>query len=102
MLTGEQIPYNKKSGVFGCVIPNSNFDSAGGRGAWELLGRVSHIDLNDGAVLGRRLTSYTVGCNWYWNQYVKMQFNWINSQLDDAQFGDSTANAFAVRAQLDL
>ena len=102
MLTGEQIPYNKNSGVFGRIVPDSNFDSVGGRGAWELLGRISHIDLNDGAVLGRRLTNYTVGLNWYWNEYVKVQFNWINSQLDDSQFDDSTANAFVFRAQLDF
>ena len=102
VLTGEDVPYNKKQAVFTRVIPNSNFDRTGGIGAWELLGRISHLNLNDGPVSGRRLTDFTLGCNWYWNRYAKLQFNWINSQLNDADLGDSDANAFAFRAQIDF
>lgn len=102
MLTGESIPYVRKKGVFGRIVPNSNFGKNCGTGAWELLGRVSHIDLNDAGVDGRRLTDFTVGCNWYWNKFTKMQFNWIHSRLDETTFGSSIANAFAVRAQLDF
>ena len=102
MLTGEEIPYIKSGGVFGRIVPNSNFSSSGGLGAWELLGRISHLDLNDGDVEGRELTNFTVGCNWYWNRYAKIQFNWIRSQLEDLTIGDSNAGAFALRAQVDF
>ena len=107
MLTGETIPYSKKNGVFGRVVPLNDWNPArssgtSGIGAWELTGRVSHIDLNDEGVNGRRLTDFTVGCNWYWNQYTKLQFNYINSRLDDNSFGLSHANTFAARAQLDF
>ena len=89
-------------GVFGRVVPRCEWKPGEGIGAWEILGRISHIDLNDAGVNGRRLTDFTVGCNWYWNRYTKIQFNWIHSRLDDVVFGDSVANAFAVRAQLDF
>ncbi|MEM7453490.1 MAG: porin [Planctomycetota bacterium] len=102
MLTGETIPYSRTNGVFGRVVPCCPWTPSGGIGAWEFTGRVSHIDLNDGGIDGRRLTDFTVGCNWYWNQYTKMQFNWIHSRLADPTLGDSLANAFAVRAQIDF
>ena len=102
MLTGEEIPYVKKEGVFGRIIPHCNFDRCGGWGAWEVNARVSHIDLNDAAIMGRRLTDWTVGCNWYWNKYTKLQCNWIHSRLNDVAIGNSTANTVAFRAQLDF
>ena len=103
MLTGEDIPYNRKNGVFGRIVPRNAWSpSGGGTGAWEVLGRVSHIDLNDAGIDGGRLTDFTVGLNWYWNRYTKLQFNWIHSRLNDVTFGDSEANAFAARAQLDF
>ena len=106
MLTGEDIPYNKKNGVFGRITPLNDWQPSGGRGggigAWELVGRISHIDLNDAGINGRRLTNFGVGCNWYWNRYTKIQFNWLNSQLDDVSLGESDANTFAARAQIDF
>lgn len=102
VLTGEEIPYSKKDGLFGRVIPNCNVTSDGGMGAWELNGRISHIDLIDAGINGRRLTNYTIGCNWYWNERTKFQFNWIHSQLDDMLLGDSTASTFATRVQIDF
>ena len=102
MLTGESIPYSKKNGLFGRVVPCENWTPKGGIGAWEVLGRISHIDLNDAGINGRRLTDFTVGCNWYLNRYTKLQFNWIHSRLNDVTLGNSRANAFALRAQLDF
>ncbi len=102
MLTGETIPYSKKNAVFGRIVPHSPFTRTEGAGAWEILGRVSHIDLNDSGNNGRRLTNFTVGCNWYLNEYTKFQFNWIHSSLDDETYGGSISDAFAVRAQLDF
>ena len=102
MLTGEQIPYNRKAGVLGRVVPHANFHRNSGFGAWEVLARLSHLDLNDNGINGRRLTDFTFGCNWYWNKHTKLQLNWINSQLNDVVQGDSTANTVAFRAQIDF
>lgn len=102
MLTGESIPYVRNEGVFGRVSPFCEFDGQCGFGAWELLGRISHIELNDGGVNGRRMTNLTTGCNWYLNNYTKLQFNWIHTQLEDPVLASSQANTFAVRAQLDF
>ena len=102
VLTGEKIPYNRSNGVLGRVVPNCDWAPGGGIGAVELAGRISHIDLNDGGVAGRRLTNFTLGCNWYWNRFSKLQFNWIHSQLDDVGLGASEADTFAIRSQLDF
>ena len=102
MLTGEQIPYSKENGVFGRIVPTRSWTSGGGLGAFELVGRVSHIDLNDAGVEGRRLTDFTAGLNWYLNRYTKFQFNYIHSRLADISIGDSEANTFGIRAQLDF
>ncbi len=101
VLTGESIPYKYDQGLFGRVTPSCDFGHSGG-GALELVARISHIDLNDGTINGRRLTDYTLGCNWYWNAKTKIQLNWIRSQLNDTVLGDSSASAFAVRAQIDF
>jgi phosphate-selective porin OprO/OprP len=44
-------PYNKKSGTFGSV-PIARTVYQGGKGAWEVSGRWSTIDLSDGLVEG--------------------------------------------------
>lgn len=102
VLTGEDIPYQRDQGVLGRIKPAAPVTRNGGLGAWEIAARVSHVDLDDGAIVGRRLTDTTLGCNWYWNNHTKVQFNWIHSILQDATFGTSTANTFAFRAQIDF
>ena len=105
MLTGEVIPYNRQGGVFGRVKPRNPVSlRTGGIGAWEVAGRVSHLDLNGAGIAGpgRRLTDYTFGLNWYLNDFTKFQFNYIRAQLDDPTLGDSSTNTLAVRGQLDF
>ena len=43
---------------------------------------------------GGRGTSHTLGLNWYWNAYARMQFNAIYGEIDDAAInnGDNTGN----------
>jgi len=102
MITGEEIPYKKSQGVFGRIVPLDPLVKRTGAGALEFAGRISHIDLNDAGITGRRLTNFTSGLNWYWNKSTKLQFNWIHSQLDDAVLRSSSSNTFAIRAQLDF
>jgi phosphate-selective porin OprO/OprP len=105
VLTGETIPYNHANGVFGRIKPAAPVDFwCGQYGAWELAARVSYLDLNGEALPGpgRRLVDTTVGLNWYVNDYTKFQLNWIHSNLNDPTLGDSVADTFAMRGQLDF
>ncbi|WP_146512488.1 OprO/OprP family phosphate-selective porin [Thalassoglobus neptunius] len=101
ILTGEHRPYNRKAGVLGRVVPNSNFGKCG-YGAWEIAGRWSMLDLNDADIRGGRLNTSTLGLNWYLNKHAKFQFNYIHAFLDSPVNGDSDANIFAMRAQVDF
>jgi hypothetical protein len=51
---------------------------------------------------GNRLNDLTWGLNWYLNQYMKFQFNYIHSMLANAAHGASDFDTCAVRAQLDF
>jgi phosphate-selective porin OprO and OprP len=120
-LTGENRTYNRMFGVFDRVVPHTDFFALGrqggfcGWGAWELTGRWSYVNLNDpdavpmAVVVGPpptpdpgRLHNSTLGINWYWNAYAKMQFNWIHAFLDNAATGDSDADFFAGRFQVEF
>lgn len=101
-LTGERRVYNGKTGVFGGVTPRQSVGKDGGIGAWEIAARWSMIDLNDADVRGGRLNNLTSGLNWYLNPHTKFQFNYIHAMLDSRINGDSDADLFAVRAQVDF
>lgn len=105
MLTGETIPYNRAGGVFGRVVPRNPVDlSRGCWGAWEIAARASYLDLNGDSLPGpgRRMNDSTVGLNWYVNRFTKFQFNWIHADLDDPAVGNSFADTYALRGQLDF
>jgi phosphate-selective porin OprO/OprP len=108
VLTGEKIPYDKKSAVFRRVRPNNPVDK-GGLGAWEVAFRYSYIDLNgtngvinDSPAPGRRMNNLTFGLNWYLVNNAKFQFNYIHPVLDDRALGTSNADFFAARCQIDF
>jgi phosphate-selective porin OprO/OprP len=101
-LTDDYRPYRKSSGVVDRVKPTKNFSfSGGGLGAWELLARISYLDLNDGAVSGGRLTDYTAGLGWYLNANTRMLFNYIYADLDRGTVSDG-AHIFQTRLQIDF
>lgn len=105
VLTGERLPYVKKNGVFGRVVPDRNVDFAGGGiGAWEALFRWSYIDMNGNGFVGpgRQLNDLTFGLNWYLNGHLKFQFNYIHAFLKDPMLGKSDADIFALRTQVDF
>jgi phosphate-selective porin OprO/OprP len=104
-LTGERRAYNGKNGVFGRVNPIRSVGKDGGVGAWEIAGRYSYLDLNDDNIQGGRLNDLTAGLNWYLNPHTKFQFNYIRAMLDKPTSpgaGDSDANIYAMRAQVDF
>lgn len=101
-LTGEHRPYKKSAGVLDRVKPRKNFSLNGsGLGAWELIGRISQVDLNDGAVRGGRLTDYTAGLGWYLNPNVRFIFDYIYADLHrSGQQGDT--HIWQTRFQVDF
>ncbi len=100
-LTGETHPYHHTQGVYTRILPHRNYGPCG-IGAWEVAGRLSTIDLNDGPIDGGTLNDFTLGVNWYVNQYTRFQFNYIHAALERPAAVDSSANIFAMRAQVDF
>jgi phosphate-selective porin OprO and OprP len=82
-LTGEHRAYNRQTGAFDRVVPNTNafLVNSGdgccfGRGAWQLGARYAAIDLSDNGINGGILQSGTFGINWWMNPNMHWQFNY--------------------------
>jgi phosphate-selective porin OprO/OprP len=64
---------------------NGNFNS--GLGAWELAARYSYVNLNDGTgsarIQGGIMDGLTVGVNWYLNNNLKLQFDYVHNNRSD-------------------
>jgi len=111
-LTGEHRTWNRRTGTLGRIKPLENFfmvrdcdcNTQRGWGAWEVAARYSKADLNDFDVLGGEGDSITLGLNWYWNPNARMQFNYINGEMDSgagaAGFGDY--EIFGLRMMVDF
>ena len=82
-LTGESWRYGTKKGTFKTVKPE-NALSAGGYGAWEIAARVDVADFNDtdADIYGGKKTDYVIGLNWYIENNLKAQFNYVHTQAD--------------------
>jgi phosphate-selective porin OprO/OprP len=60
-------------------------------GAWEAVFRVSRLDVGEVAFTDKLVgsgyssgaTESTLGFNWYWNKWVRAQFNWEHASFDD-------------------
>lgn len=89
-LTGESRPYVDGNATFGRIVPKSAFLGGKGPGAWEVAMRYDTLDLNDGAVQGGEMDTYSLGVNWYQNQYARLTMNYIMTDTDENAF--SAAN----------
>ncbi len=100
-LTGEHRPYKTSTGVFYKVVPNRNFFIRGvhGPGAWEVAVRYSHIDLNDGDILGGKEHNITAAVNWYMNSNARILFNYVYGDIDSSS-GEGAFHAFQGRLQI--
>jgi phosphate-selective porin OprO/OprP len=125
-LTGENRVYDKKNGTLGKLVPFADFiplkrDGIVGWGAWEIAGRYSFVDLtnpdsldghyydpvtNTFTATNKRgngvLQDTTVGLTWFLNVHTKIQFNWIHAMLDNTAKGNSEADLFVMRFQVDF
>lgn len=82
-LTGEHIPYSRKTGTIGRVVPFENFflveNCCGGRsagwGAWNVALRYDYLDLTDDDILGGIGEAWTGVVNWWWTPYSRVQMS---------------------------
>lgn len=104
-LTGEHKNYLRQQGIYGGVTPHSNFFRVDGDcgictgpGAWELVGRVSTIDLTNNNINGGTMTNFSAGLNWYYTIRSRIMFDYVHAGLDRNGV-DSAAHIFATRFQ---
>jgi phosphate-selective porin OprO/OprP len=103
-LTGEHMPWNRKTGTLDRVKPRENFfmidrccgGTDTGWGAWQVAARYSYADFNDQDgipgitnqdVVGGLGESVTLGLNWLWNPNTRLQFNYINGTIRNRNVG---------------
>ncbi|HVW00463.1 MAG TPA: porin [Planctomycetaceae bacterium] len=96
---GDRREYDKNAAVFAGVDPERDFGKEGW-GAFEIVGRISYIDLNSQNIHGGRLVDLSTGLNWYLNEYAKLQFVHIHSFLDRQPTGHSDADAMVMRVMV--
>lgn len=114
-LTGEHRYYERYEGRFGRVKPHSNmvWNRCGIQswGAWQVGIRYGFLDLNDGAVQGGYIQDLTVGLNWFFNPFSKVQFNYVHEKVDNIQVNnlgavtavnDGSLDGFGVRFAFDF
>jgi phosphate-selective porin OprO/OprP len=99
-LSGESRPYRTNSGTFDRLRPHRKY--GGGNpfkrkngGAWEVVGRISSVDLNSGEIEGGKLTDFSASLNWYVNATSRVQLNYIHARPEDR----GVANIFLLRVQ---
>lgn len=105
MLTGEHIPYDRKSGTIGRVKPFEDFflvrrcsgGCGSGWGAWQAALRYEYLDLTDQDILGGVENNLTLGLVWHFNPYANLQFNVVYGDIEDHRpVGGYTAGHFTA------
>jgi phosphate-selective porin OprO/OprP len=109
-LTGEHIPWDRETGTIERVKPFENFfmvrdcdcETQRGWGAWQVAARYSAADLTDYDIIGGTGQSFTLGLNWLWNPYARMQFNYIQGRIDRLPEGTGNYGIIGVRFMVDF
>jgi phosphate-selective porin OprO/OprP len=117
-LTGESRAYDRAHGTLArpyfnrgpftpaWLVRDEDGNLNWGLGAWELAGRFSYLDLNDGTGLNRIqggiMEGFTVGLNWYLNTNLTCMFDWVYDHRDDVPTGTipGWTSGFGMRVQL--
>ena len=100
-LTGDSRPYRYIDGTFGRLNTQTSykrgnpFKRKSDRGAFEITGRFSTIDLTDEGVFGGHMEDLTLGFSWYLNPIYKAMVEYVHSSVD----GGGSANIFLFRFQ---
>ena len=100
-LSGASPSYLAKAGTWGKVKVADPVTS-GGRGAWELRGRYEDVDYAE-LPTGGTGHAWTVGANWYLNDYSRVMFDVIRWETDNrsgAVQGKDEGTTFNTRLQV--
>lgn len=106
VLTGEDSSYRG-------VTPKTTFNpSAGTWGAFEIVGRIAGVDIDDTVFTGpanlrlanpntaaSAITTYGLGLNWYLSRSVRANFDVFHNEFDLAPAATPTANALISDAE---
>jgi phosphate-selective porin len=92
VLSGEQRPYDKVAGYARRIKPD------GKGGAWELVGRVSRVDLTTPRIEGGILRKLMLGLNWLATQHWKVGVAYGISNLEkDNTTGITNSMQFRIQ-----
>jgi phosphate-selective porin OprO and OprP len=98
LVTGETRAYNTLGGYFKSVSPaRTVFD--GGPGAWEVVARLSYIDLDGGTLRGGTFWRFTPMVNWYLSDNIRFELAYGYGTLDRFDLVGTT-QFFQSRIQL--
>lgn len=98
IITGESRPYNTATGIYG-FVPVNRPVFKGGPGAWEVMLRITNIDLDSGTLSGGKFWRITPMVNWYLSKRVRLELAYGYGVLD--RFNQSgTTQFFQARIQL--
>lgn len=102
LVTGEVRPYNRRGAHFDRVSPLRPVYADGwGWGAWELVGRFSYTDLDDGVIQGGKFWRITPMVNWHMTDNLRLEFSYGYGELD--RFGlEGGTHFFGTRFQFQL
>ena len=109
VLTGEDASYRGVTRPSRPFVPGKG--GKGGVGAWELVGRIGKLEVDDAAfpvfadpaVSARSAQSWTVGVNWYLNSNLKLVANYLQTGFDGgAAAGADRADEKAVFTRLQV
>ena len=99
-LTRDSRVYSDADATFASVVPSRPLSwTARQIGAVEAALRLSYVDLADDDIRGGTASALTSGINWYWNRYVRMQFN---LGYTHASGGPRPGDAAILQARFDL
>ena len=96
-LTPDHRRYKTSSGAFDRQKPGTTYGKDG-KGAMELVFRVSNVNLNDAGVTGGEQDNMSVGFNWYLNPATRFMLNFVNADID----GVGDMDFVLVRWQVDF
>lgn len=89
-VTGEHQPIDRATGTLSRIKPHENFflidrargGTGGGMGAIAFAYRLSFLDLSDGDITGGQSWMHTLGTNWYWTPYARVQMNLSYGEIE--------------------
>lgn len=102
-LTEGQVTWNRKrGGLRAAQVADAWTTRGAGPGAVEVAGRLSWVDLDDGAVRGGRSLDLEVGVNWYLQPATRVMVHWVGSRVDAPSGGEAHGAAVLARVQVQL